>query len=65
LDKDSRDLLIYGVWERGRYRGKEIGEVMGLGYSSISRRAGIVKRRVWRDKAFEKKLEKIESIIKM
>jgi hypothetical protein len=45
-EKEDRDLLIYLLWEDGRYRGQEIGDMFGLGYSSVSRRAGMIKVRM-------------------
>ena len=40
-DKDDRDLLVYLLWERGVHTNKEIGELFGLTYSSVTH---IVKR---------------------
>jgi len=37
-DDENRDLLIYLFWEDGRYRGQEIGDMFGLGYSSVCQR---------------------------
>ncbi len=37
-DKLNRDLLIYLLWSTGWYNNQEIGDLVGLGYSSISRR---------------------------
>ncbi len=42
-DKLNRDLLIYVLWSTGWYNNQEIGNLFGLGYSSISRRVTIVK----------------------
>ena len=41
------------------------GEVLGLGYSSVSRRAHIMRRRIEKDKVFKKKVKDIKSIIKI
>jgi putative transposase len=62
-EKDARDLLLYLLWERGDYRGKEIGEVFGLGESSVSRRARMVREKMERDRKFRAKCGKIKSII--
>ena len=40
-NKLNRDLLIYLLWSTGWYNNKEIGNLFGLGYSSISRRVTI------------------------
>lgn len=36
LDKTSRDLLVYLLWETGAFTNKEIGQHLGLTYSSVS-----------------------------
>jgi len=64
-EKDKRDLLLYILWELGIYSGREIGEVLGLGYSSVSRRAHIVRERIQKDKVFKKTFKDIKSKIKI
>jgi len=63
-EKDKRDLLLYILCELGIYSGREIGEVFGLGYSSVSRRAHMVRERIQKDKVFEKEFKDIKSKIK-
>jgi len=62
-DKDARDLLLYFLWERGDYRGREIGRVFGLGESSVSRRARMAKDKLEKDGKFRAGFEKIKSLI--
>jgi putative transposase len=64
-DKDARDLLVYFLWERGDYRGGEIGKVLGLCESSVSRRAGMAKEKLEKDREYRARYEKIKSIIKV
>lgn len=64
-DKDKRDLMLYLLWETGRYKGYEIGDLLGLGYSSVSRRAIMTKERKDRDKALQRQYKQIKSLIKM
>lgn len=64
-EKDKRDLLLYILWELGIYSGREIGDVLGLGYSSVSRRAHIVRERIQKDKVFKKTFKDIKSKIKI
>jgi chromosomal replication initiation ATPase DnaA len=45
-DKDRRDILIYLLWETGKYTNMRIGDLFGLTYSSISRRVKITKSRI-------------------
>jgi len=63
--KDDRDLLIYFLWERGVYKNHEIGELFGLGYSSVSRRANILESRLKQDKKLQGKYAEFKSLIKI
>jgi REP element-mobilizing transposase RayT len=63
--KEDRDLLIYLLWEQGQYKNSEIGDLFGLGYSSVSRRVSIVKSELEKNQELQRKYEKIKSLIKM
>jgi REP element-mobilizing transposase RayT len=41
--RDKRDAILYLLWETGKYSNQEVGELMGLTYSSVSRRAYHIK----------------------
>jgi putative transposase len=45
-NRDKRDVILYLLWETGRYGNQRIGELMGLKYSSVSRRIHHVKSRL-------------------
>jgi hypothetical protein len=45
-DKDKRYIMIYLLWETGKYTNMRIGNLFGLTYSSISRRVNITKSRI-------------------
>lgn len=64
-DKDNRDLLIYLLWETGLYKNQEIGELLGLTYSSISRRVSITRSKMSDDSKFKKQFKHLKSQIKM
>ncbi len=64
-DKINRDLLIYLLWSTGWYSNQEIGNLFGLGYSSISRRVTIMKPMIAKDGKLNKKLVRLNSQIKM
>ena len=64
-DKPNRDLLIYLLWSTGWYNNQEIGNLFGLGYSSISRRVTIMKSMISKDDEIHKRLEEIKSLIKV
>ena len=63
--KDDRDLLIYFLWERGVYKNDEIGDLFGLGYSSVSRRANILESRLKKDRKLQEKYAELKSLIKI
>ncbi|KKM17034.1 hypothetical protein LCGC14_1679750, partial [marine sediment metagenome] len=64
-DKLNRDLLIYLLWGTGWYSNQEIGNLFGLGYSSISRRVTIMKSKISKDDKINKRIIKIKSLIKV
>ncbi|OQY98313.1 MAG: hypothetical protein B6D35_12505 [Candidatus Brocadia sp. UTAMX2] len=63
--KLNRDMLIYLLWSTGWYTNREIGNVFGLGYSSISRRVAVMKSKMSKDDEMHKRLEGIKSLIKV
>ncbi len=42
-DRDKRDVIVYLLWETGRYSNQNIGDLLGLTYSSVSRRISHAK----------------------
>ena len=64
-DKLNRDLLIYLLWSTGWYSNHEIGNLFGLGYSSISRRVTVMKSKISKDDKLNKRLTKLNSQIKV
>jgi len=64
-DIASRDMFIYLLWQTGRFSNSEIGRLLGLTYSSVSRRVTIFQTRLDRDKRFKLNYEKIKSQIKV
>ena len=64
-DKADRDLLIYLTWQLGVATNQQIGEKFGLTYSAVSRRVGIFKDMLRKDKALQKRFNKIKSQIKI
>lgn len=59
-------VLIYLLlWNTGWYNNQEIGNLFGLGYSSISRRVTIMKSMISKDDEIHKQFEEIKSLIKV
>jgi putative transposase len=65
LQTEDRDLLIYILWEQGQYKNYEIGDLLGLGYSAVSRRASLFSSKLAHDQELRRKYEQIKSLIKM
>jgi hypothetical protein len=52
-DKLNRDILLYWLWQEGKYTNLQIGELFGLTHSSVSRRVTIIRGK-WRRAKFSK-----------
>jgi hypothetical protein len=52
-------------WSTGWYNNQEIGNLFGLGYSSISRRVTIMKSKILKDNEIHERLEEHNSLIKV
>ena len=64
-EKHKRDLLIYLLWESGRLSNQEIGDFFGLGYSAISRRAGVIRKKLATERELSDQLNSLKSKIKV
>lgn len=64
-DITDRDMLVYHLWQSGRFSNSEIGNQVGLTTSSVSRRVGIFRDLLDGDKKLQTKYEKFKSIIKV
>jgi hypothetical protein len=60
-DVETRDLLIYLIWQSGGWTNQAIGGRFGLTYSAVSRRVSIFKNKLREDQALLQKFEKIRS----
>ncbi len=61
----DRDLLLYFLWETGLYTNRQIGDLFGLSFSAVSRRAHISKIKIMKNKVIKKKFQNIKSPIKI
>ena len=64
-DKVARDLMIYFLWQTGRFTNQKISELFGLSYTSVSRRVAIFREKLRVDKTFKKEYDRISALIKM
>ena len=62
-DVETRDLLIYLVWQAGGWTNQAIGDRFGLTYSAVSRRVSIFKNKLREDQALLQKFEAIRSLL--
>ncbi len=64
-DIQDRDILLYFLRGTGLYTNKQIGELFGLTYSAVSRRANIVKSEISKQSEMRQKYSLIKSMIKV
>jgi putative transposase len=64
-NRTKRDILIYLLWRTGKYSNKELGEIFGLTYSSISHRKSIVLNNLKDEAATKKLFDSVKSLIKV
>jgi hypothetical protein len=64
-DKSHRDVMVYFLWQTGRFSNRKIAELFGLSYSSVSKRAGIVRKRLRDEKTFKDTFDQLNALIQM
>ena len=64
-DMRNRDMLVYHMWQSGRFSNSQIGEQVGLGVSAVSRRVGVFQIQLQQDAKLRWEYEKFRSILKM
>jgi len=62
-DRDKRDLLLYMLWETGRFSNKEIGSHLGLSCSAVSQRAKIMNPKISKEKELKDQYNALKSLI--
>ncbi len=63
--KEKRDMLIFLLWETGRLSNQRIASLLGLTYSSISRRVSLFKTEMANNKRLESDYRCFKSQIKV
>ncbi len=63
--RDHRDLLIYLLWESGRLSNQQIGSLLGISYSNVSRRISEFRRKLDIEKGLLQKYQAIKAQIKV
>ena len=60
-DKLNRDILLYWLWQEGKYTNFQIGDLFGLTHSAVSRRVAIIRKKIAQEQNFEKQINAIKS----
>ena len=55
------DLLLYLIRQMGVLTDQQLGVMFGLGYSAVSRRAGIFKAKLQESRALQRKFDRLRS----
>jgi hypothetical protein len=64
-DKTKRDLLINVLWEMGLYKNEEIGRVLDVSYSSVSKSVSDIRQQIKADRMIRIEFDKLNSLFKM
>ncbi len=64
-EKTGQELMIYMLWQTGRFTNQGIAKLFGLTYSLVSRRVGIVRKQLREDKLVKDKFDRANALIKM
>jgi hypothetical protein len=64
-ESENRDLLIYLLWESGRFVNRQIGSYLGISYSNVSRRITEIRGRLDQDKGLRTKYQILKAQIKV
>ncbi len=63
-DKTNRDILLYLLWQEGKYTNIQIGVLLGLTHSAVSRRVAITRKKMALQQNFARQVKAIKSQIK-
>ena len=63
-DKLNRDILLYLLWQEGKYTNEKIGNILGLTHSAVSRRVSITRKKIAQEQDFNERIRAIKSQIK-
>jgi DNA-directed RNA polymerase specialized sigma subunit len=63
--KDKRDPLIYLLWQSGRFSNQQIGTLLGISYSNVSRRIMEIRKKLDKDKGVRARYKNLNALIKV
>ena len=65
VDKERRDLLIYLLWDTELFTNYQIGNNLGLAYSTVSQIVGHVRQRLLENTELQRRVEEVKAISKV
>ena len=63
--KESRDLLLYGIWRTGQLTNEQIGKLFGLSYSGVSHAVKSIKPKLSKSRKLQTKFAQLNSLFKL
>jgi len=64
-EKEKRDLLIYLLWKTGQLSNQEIGNLIGLSYSMVSRSVKATNEKILSDQGYRRQYQAVSSEFKV
>ena len=64
-EKETRDILLYGIWRTGQLKNEQIGNLSGLSNSGISHSVKSVKLNLAKRRQLQTKFDQLNSLFKL
>jgi putative transposase len=64
-EKQTRDILLYGVWRTGQLKNENIGRLFGLSYSGVSHAVKSAKLKLAKSRQLQTKFDRLNSLFKL
>jgi hypothetical protein len=64
-EKQTRDILLYGVWRTGQLKNENIGRLFGVSYSGVSHAVKSAKLQLAKSRQLQTKFERLNSLFKL
>ena len=64
-EKQTRDILLYGVWRTGQLKNENIGRLFGLSYSGVSHAVKSAKLQLAERRQLQTKFDRLNSLFKL
>ncbi len=64
-DRDSRDFLLYLLWDIGRFNNRQISSLLGISYSNTGKRISIIRAKLDKDKKLRERYHNLKAQIEV